>query len=290
MPAQAQPNNDLTLSEKMKIVQYLAILPALTIMVFTRRKLGFRMLKPARLIGMAFFLSFLNDLSNLLPFSHGAGVIFSEFPLVMLIFGFGQRYRRWKELCRGERWHTYSPGISWLELLPLPAMLKAHRRIYRFVEPISCFIFSMFFGIFFSQPLARWFAFSAFAMFIYEQSLFDRQLDRDLDILDGLVAAEVQTQTVDHFAGSQPDEEQRTMEETAGIPTGVAFDIHKQIETLRAKQTVEDEKSKAEAFVRQVQQVKMAAGAMPRDITPSVTQLLPPAPDNMVKDPPDNPA
>jgi hypothetical protein len=38
-----------------------------------------------------------------------------------------------------------------------------------------------------------------------------------LDILDGLVAAEVQTETVEHFAGPQPDEERRTLEDTAGI-------------------------------------------------------------------------
>jgi hypothetical protein len=82
----------------------------------------------------------------------------------------------------------------------------------------------MFFGIFFSQPLARWFALSSFCLFIFEQTLFEKQLDRDLDILDGLVAAEVQNETVKHFEGPQPDEEQRTLEDTAGIPTGVSFD------------------------------------------------------------------
>jgi hypothetical protein len=281
MPAQTQQNQDLTLSEKMKIVQYLSILPALTIMVFTRRKLGFRMLKPARLIGMAFFLSFINDLTNILPFSHGAGFLFSEVPLVMLIFGFYQRYRRWKELCNGEQWHTLSPGVSYLELLHLPAILTAHRRIYRFVEPFACFVFSMLFGIFFSQPLSRWFAFSAFAMFIFEQSLFEKQLDRDLDILDGLVVAKVQTETVEHFAGPQPDEAQRTIEETAGIPTGVAFDIHRQIEKLRAQQAVRPEKMPSEP-VRQYVQVVVAV--------PNPATLPPPAaPDNMVKDAPDNP-
>jgi len=229
-------NEDLTLSDKMKIVQYLAIFPAITIMVFMRRKVGFRMLKPSRLITMAFILMFIDGLTNDLPFVKPAGVFFSEFPLFLLAAGFFQRWRRWKELCRGERWHTLSPGISYFELLPLPAFICSHRRIYRFLDPAACFIFSMFFGILFSQPLARWFAFSSFALFIYEQTLFEKQLDRDLDILDGLVAAEVQNETVKHFEGPQPDEEQRTLQDTAGIPTGVAFDIHKQIEMLRAKQ------------------------------------------------------
>jgi len=62
----------------------------------------------------------------------------------------------------------------------------------------------------------------------------------------------------------QSDDKQRTLQDTAGIPTGVAFDIQRQIEVRRAKQTADEEKSKAEAFVRQVVQVKMAAAAMPK--------------------------
>src|ERR1035438_2772040 len=119
MPAQSQPTQDLTLSEKMKLVQYLAMFPAITIMVFIRRKVGFRMLKPSWLIGVAMFLWFINGVCNLnFLIFHPAGFLFSEFPLVMLIVAFFQRYRRWQELCRGERWHTLSPGISWLEVLP----------------------------------------------------------------------------------------------------------------------------------------------------------------------------
>ena len=236
MPAQNQPAQDLTLSEKMKIVQYIAIFPAITIMVFMRRRIGFRMLKPSWLIGMAMFLWFINGLTSLIPFGQPAGFIFGEFPWLMLLFGFLERYRRWRELCKGVRWHTLSPGISYFELLPLPAFIKAHRRIYRFVDPIACFIAAMLIGIFLSQPLARWIAFSSFALFIYEQTLFEKQLDRDLDILDGLVAAEVQGETVEHFTGEQPEEKQRTLQQTAGIPTGVAFDIHKQIELRRSKQ------------------------------------------------------
>jgi len=60
MPQQSQPQQELTLSEKMKVVQWLAIFPAITIMVFMRRKVGFRMLKPSWLIGVAMFLWFIN--------------------------------------------------------------------------------------------------------------------------------------------------------------------------------------------------------------------------------------
>ena len=100
---------------------------------------------------------------------------------------------------------------------------------------------------------------------------------------------------MEHFAGEQPEAKERSIEETGGIPTGVAFDIHRQIERRRAKQTAEEEKSKAEAFVRQVAQVKVAANAMPRDITPTLAQLPPTTPDNLAPEtyelppPPDSP-
>jgi hypothetical protein len=64
-------------------------------------------------------------------------------------------------------------------------------------------------------------------------------------------------------------------------PRHYAMDIHRQIEQRRAKQAAEEEKSKAEALLRQVAQVKMAAGVMPKDITPPAAQLPPPAPDNI---------
>jgi hypothetical protein len=281
MAAQAQPTQDLTLSEKMKIVQYLSILPAITIMVFMRRKVGFRMLKPSWLIGMACFLWFIDGIcnTNILIFSP-CGFIFSDFPWVMLIAAFFQRYLRWRDLCNGKRWHTYSPGISYFELLPLPKFLKAHRRIYRFIDPLACFVFAMYFGVYFSRPLARWIAFSSLALFIYEQALFEKQLDRDLDILDGLVAAEVQTETVEHFAGPQPQEVQRTLEETAGIPTGVAFDIHRQIEKRRAQQAMRPEKMSPDIPLARVVQVSMVAAP---------DKLAAPPPDNMVKETPENP-
>jgi hypothetical protein len=113
---------------------------------------------------------------------------------------------------------------------------------------------------------------------------YERQLDRDLDVLDGMIAAEVQAETVEYFSGERPEQRERSIQETSGIPTGVAFDLHKQIEKLRAKQTAEQEKSQAEAFVRQVQTIREVAAVLPKDITPAIAELAPPkpaAPDNL---------
>ena len=43
-------------------------------------------------------------------------------------------------------------------------------------------------------------------------------------------------QTAKHFEGPQADQKQMQLEETAGIPTGLAPDIHRQVELRRAKQ------------------------------------------------------
>ena len=105
---------------------------------------------------------------------------------------------------------------------------------------------------------------------------------RNLDILDGLVAAEVQNETVKHFEGPQQGEEQRTLEDTAGIPTGVSFDIHKQIELRRAKEraAAPDNLVPEKPHVRQYVQV---------NVVTAPDKLTPPSPDNLGKDAPDNP-
>ncbi len=62
-----------------------------------------------------------------------------------------------------------------------------------------------------------------------------RAAGRGLDILDGLFAAEVQSETAKHYEGPQADQKQMQLEETAGIPTGIAPDIHGQVELRKAK-------------------------------------------------------
>jgi hypothetical protein len=283
MPAQQLPKQELTLSEKMKVVQYLAIFPAISIMVFIRRKIGFRMLKPSRLIGIAMVLTFIDGLFE--TFGHPLGVLFTEFIWAVVGFGLFQRFRRWRELCRGEHWHTLSPGISYLEQLPLPGFLVNHRRLYRFVEPALCFGAAMLIGIFFSQPLARWIAFASICLFIYEQTLYEKQLDRDLDILDGLVAAEVQSEVVEYFKGDESEVKERTLQNTAGIPTGVAFDIHKQIERLRAKQAAAAAAAEApkpeKTDERQVVEVTSSPTALPApdNLAPETLELPPEKPE-----------
>jgi len=54
-------------------------------------------------------------------------------------------------------------------------------------------------------------------------------------MLDRLVAAEVASESAKYFEGPQADQKQMQLQDTAGIPTGIAPDIHRQVETRKAK-------------------------------------------------------
>ena len=220
--------------EQVDLFRRLSLFPAITVMVFIRRKIGFRVMNPTWLIILTIIIFIFPDLPGGLP-SPTDGLM-KFYALVMLALGLFHRSRRWRELCRGERWHTYSPGISILEFLPLPGFLKSNRRVNRFLDPALVVIIGLII-LALSKPLGIWIIFSAFFLYVYEQNLYEKQLARDLDILDGMVAAEVQEETVKLFEGKLTENIQRPLAETAGIPTGLAPDIHKQIQLRRAKRT-----------------------------------------------------
>jgi len=111
-------------------------------------------------------------------------------------------------LCNGERWHTFSPGISYLEALPLPPFFKSHRRTNRFLDPAAVAVIALLVGFLLSHGLGVWLLFSAFFLYVYEQNLYEKQLNHDLDTLDGLFAAEVQAEVVKHFEGGAQEQQQ----------------------------------------------------------------------------------
>ncbi len=228
-----QKFEDMTWWDRIDLIRTLSLFPAITVMVFIRRRIGFRMMKPTWLIVLTIIMLLV---ASMFPqFTAPHGIFMAAYALAMLGLGLWQHWQRWCELCRGERWHTCSPGISYLESLPLPPVLKSHRRVNRFIDPAAVAVVGLLIGLLLSHGLGVWIMFSAFFLYVFEQDLYEKQLNRDLDTLDGLFAAEVQGETVEFFTGGVT-EEQRTLEETAGIPTGLAPDIAKQVEVRRAKQ------------------------------------------------------
>lgn len=224
-----QPHSTMTLTEKAEILASLSLFPALTMMVFLRRKVGYRFLSPLKLQAMALLLWALSGFS---VFSGNtlSVVPLTLFALVMLITGMLKRRGMWWSLMRGESWHTYSRGISWFNsFLPL-----AEDEVKRFVDPAAVAGIGLLLSFLFPW-LGYYILFSAVCLFIFEASDHERSINKMLDVLDGLVESEVVQGNVDYFSeGTKPAA--RAIEETAGIPTGVSPDLAAAIARRQARQ------------------------------------------------------
>lgn len=217
-------------------LQELCFLPAFTLIVFVRRRIGLRLLRPSRIVktfillqlyaifGVAFMGGTVADMR-----------IVQLFSLAFVLAGGGHYWRSWREFNRGIRLHTFSSGVSYLERGRIPRFLGTHRRTYRIVDPlfymvVACYVLVL------SVPIGLWLVLSSFSLRLFEQARYEAALDRDLDIVDGLVEADIQQQTVEFFSGGQPHDRARNrgaLDQQTGIPTGVAPDIEQQIAARR---------------------------------------------------------
>jgi len=94
----------------------------------------------------------------------------------------------------------------------------------------------MIFGVFVSVAVARVLALSALALAIYQQALYEARLEQDMDKLDLLLESEAASETVKFFTESQSNQEEQFLDNATGTPTGVDFNLSRQIEKLRARQ------------------------------------------------------
>jgi hypothetical protein len=226
--------DDMSWMERVNLIRALSLFPAITVMVFFRRRLGFRLMRPTWLIVLTVIMVVASVAAP--AFMHPFVFLMPVYAVAMLGLGYWQRWQRWCELCRGERWHTYSPGISYFETLPLPVVLRSHRRINRWLDPAAVLVAGALVAVLLSHGLGVWIMFSAFFLYVYENDIYEKQVNRDLDTLDGLFASEVQSEVVERFVdGKVADAAPQPIQETAGIPTGLAPDIARQVAIRRAK-------------------------------------------------------
>ena len=233
MSEATQTSKAIPLSEKIDIIRKIAIFPALTVMIFLRRGIGFRLLKTNWLVVLAIIMMVVAAVFPAVTQPFGSATVL--YALAMLGWGLYQRWQRWCDICSGVRWHTYCPGVSYLEYIPWPAFLQSHRRINRYLDPLAVGIVGIIAGLLLSHLLGLWIELAGLFLFVYEQDLYDAMLNHRLDTLDGLIAAEVQEENVKHFQQGQPTDKVRSVEATAGIPTGIAPDI----DALLAKRQAE---------------------------------------------------
>jgi hypothetical protein len=219
-PHQQPAPDSRPLSQKIEIAAGWARLPALTLMVFLRRDIGYRMVSPLWLGGVVLLVMLIagngdeaNRPDDLLIFA-----------LAALTLGLYQRYNRWQDFRRGIRHHTYYIGTSIFERLRFADFLRRDRRIARYVDPFVCGIIGALL-LPFTSILARWIIFAAACLFALEHFVHHKEFHRDLDMLDGMANSEMQGDVVDYF--SPPPN--RHAEDSAGIPTGLGADTNERI-------------------------------------------------------------
>ena len=224
---------NMSLMEKVQVYREIAFFPAVTVMIFLRRKIGYRKLSPVMLLAMTIILlvlpMFLNSVGK-------------DLDLAMMLYAIGMfayahfsRWLRWGEITRGERWHSYSVGVSYFEALPLPDFLKCNRRIYRFLDPLAAFIVGLIVIKCGAHVLGEWLLFAAVCLSVSEELLYERIINDNLDVLDGLIDSEVQQEIFQQFQQPQAGQIQLKLDDTAGIPTGLSPELTKQIELRKAR-------------------------------------------------------
>ena len=238
-----------TINEKINFVVGLLVLPALSLLVFLRFKLGLRQVPLLKINGIAAFIMILPLFGSSVPKVHdisltteGVEGYFYAFGLAVAVAGAAQRWYHTRLLKQGKLWHSYSLGRSWFEYI-LPFMPAFWVRAA--IDPLFALIVSVIVSASFSPLLGGWIMWGAIGIFSFELWVRDQQFNQLLDMVDGFCDAQAQSQSATLFTGSGEESTAATpkplsIEETAGIPTGIAPDIEAQINRRRNRKPPPD--------------------------------------------------
>lgn len=222
------PRNNLPNWLQAENSKWLMMYPAMTVMVFIRKDIGYRLLNPMPMIYMNGILMLVA--AFIPPDKPDANPEYLFwFALISLFLGSCQRTKRWREFKRGILQHTYYVGTSPFDYQWLPRFCRRFRRMARFADPFFC----IFVGLIFmtvSTALGFWIMIAGAALRVFEDAVHKKELNRDLDILDSVIISEVHGDTVEQFDDSPSHTPQST---SAPVPTGLAPDIEKQIKRQR---------------------------------------------------------
>ena len=211
-----------------------AMLLALSVMVFMRRKVGLRKLGKGVLVAMTalmLIVSWFNNLhfSLLGGFSSGDDESLAYFAIAALCVGLWQRRKRKQEIKCGEAEHTFSHGDTWFNFLPIREDF-----ILRFVDPAVTFIvggllhYRLGLGV-----LGLWVMAAAVAFAIVEQAVHSKREDQFLNDLDTHYEAKMRARVMTHLIGRDEMPMRNADETGASISTGADAQLAAQIAKRR---------------------------------------------------------
>lgn len=220
----------------MNIAFFFAQLPASTVMVFLRHRVGLRPATLGIFVAMLLFL-----IAS--PFEEGAFGVqkgweepfpnqtslppdrvvrpgwLGIFATVSFILAARQAIARRREIRRGIAWHTYHRGIPVLSFLRLEVSTVA-----RFVDPALCLAAGFAVWHWFSLALGAWLIFAGLALRFVEQRIHQENERRTLDAMDAAIDGEALSQMVEQFE-HQPSVRAYTTDDAEVIHATLSKDV-----------------------------------------------------------------
>lgn len=218
----------MSLPQKIAIFDFLAYLPALTVMVIIRRGLGYRVINLVHIFGVTIFLAIVGSFYDPGNPDHHLGHL-KVFALLVLFCAAAQRIKRRREMKRGTCEHSYYIGDSPFDYNWLPDSFRRNRIMARFADPLLCVVMGMSLTTK-SPAVSGWLFFSALSLMATEAAVRKKQQNIELDVRDSLIASQHQGNIVREF--EQPPSQQ-PQQPAAGVPTGLGSDIQRKIQRRR---------------------------------------------------------
>jgi hypothetical protein len=267
-----QQQQGTTIAQKVEIGAAIAFTACFPVMPLLRRKLGYRFISLPRLLIMLVVLWVAGTFFAFSSIGRNIWLLYL-FALAFLVAGIVERQLRWNDIKKGIPWHSRSRGISWFQkILPLSDSV-----VKRFVDPAAVFIVGLLFAFVLQPLLGYYLLLAAVCMFAWEAYDYQRSIDLMLDQLDALVDSEVISENVEYY--QQPSPRQRPLDETAGIPTGVAPDLQAALERRRNRAALSPSAAAAPS-VQTASPFFVPPASAP--VVPGASSPTAPAPDNLV--------
>lgn len=217
---QPSPEGQLSLHQKTDLARAIIVLPSLSVIVFLRRRIGFRLLDSGWYVAVAivvFLISqFTFDASRKFPHA------MDWYALAILLFGAFHRAVAWFQFRKGTQPHSYSSGISIMQTRGTRPFVVRHNLINRIFDPLFAAAIGITIREAISAPFGNWLICAAVSLFCYELFIQSNTANRELDTADGLMEVSIQSKSVERFKGTA---NAATSRADTGIPTGLGADI-----------------------------------------------------------------
>jgi len=197
---------------------------ALSLIVLTRRDPGYRLVRVGTLL--TFF---------------GVMLLMGSFfmtpdPIIVAAIVFFRgcyvRYVNWRAFCRGSHFHTRYIGTSFFDGRFTPAFLRTNRRAARYLEPLIWIVTGWFMIPLFPVS-GGWLTTAGVALRLFEQSVFNVELNRHLDMMDNHASIEIQSRLSDACFDARKGKS-KSASSASGIATGLGDDIAANIKNQHA--------------------------------------------------------